>query len=153
MTKRGEIKLRGVPYKYAGGLEEKLLLEFDAKLPKGERIDYEPGVINFEQPAAKRWYKPDWLLKNGIIVEGKGEFTSKERKKFAAVKATYPDLDIRFIFSNENRKIGKKSQTTYAMWCDRFGFGYTSKSLPQAWVDEAPEPKRIAAAKAAIKRK
>ncbi len=150
MTKRGEITLRGQTIKYAGGLEESMLKQLDEKLPKGLAIIYEPGLIRFPVPAKKGWYKPDFCLPNGIIVEGKGQFVSKERQKFLHVKAAHPDLDIRFVFSNPNAKIGKKSETTYAKWCEYNGFKYAKKVIPQEWIDELADAKRIAATTAAI---
>ena len=50
-------------------------------------------------------------------------------------------MDIRFVFSNSKNRIGKKSQTTYAKWCELKGFKYhciasTGKLLPDEWVKE-----------------
>ena len=50
-------------------------------------------------------------------------------------------MDIRFIFSNSKNRIGKKSKTTYAKWCELKGFKYhciasTGKFLPEAWIKE-----------------
>lgn len=150
MARRGEITLRGVTYKFAGGLEEKLIRQL---ADSNVKFEYEPGLIKYTVPARNTSYKPDFLLDNGIIVEGKGEFNSKERKKFAALKERYPDLDIRFVFSRSKAKIGKKSETTYAIWCERSGFPYADKTVPEAWMSEPADPKRIAAAEAAINRK
>jgi hypothetical protein len=150
MVDRGEITLHGVTYKYAGGLELELIKDLVAS---GVEFEYEPGLIPFVIPAQNKSYKPDFLFSNGIIVEGKGEFTSSERKKFKALKATYPDIDIRFVFSRPTAKIGKKSQTTYAMWCEREGFPYAAKRVPDDWKNEPFNKKRMAAARAAIKRK
>lgn len=150
MTNRGTMTVRGQVIDYAGGLEASLLKQLDEKLPKGLPIVYEPGLIRFPVPAKKGWYKPDFFLHNGIVLEGKGQFVSKERQKFLHVKAEHPDLDIRFVFSNPNAKIGKKSETTYAMWCDYNGFKYAKKIIPQEWIDEPRNEKRIAAAKRAI---
>lgn len=151
MVRRGEITLRGVTYHYAGGLEESLLKQLDEKLPPKEKIIYEPGNISYVPITPKRAsYKPDILLPNDIIVEGKGQFTSKERRKFLAVKEAHPGLDIRFVFSNPNAKIGKKSETTYAIWCERNGFHYAKKIIPQEWIDEPSNMARTSAAADAI---
>ena len=66
----------------------------------------------------------DFILPNGIIIEAKGQFVSSDRSKHKLIKEQHPDLDIRFVFSNSRTRIGKKSKTTYAMWCDRFGFNF-----------------------------
>ena len=150
MVNRGEITLHGITYKYAGGLELGILKDL---VGSGVRFEYEPGDIAYTIPEKKKHYKLDFLLTNGIIVEGKGEFTSKEREKFKLLKERYPDIDIRFVFSRPTARIGKKSQTTYAMWCDALGYKYAKALVPQAWKDEPLDKKRMAAAQAAIKRK
>ena len=58
------------------------------------------------------------------------------RKKHKLVKEQHPDLDIRFVFSNPKSRIGKKSQTTYGMWCERFGFKYATGEVPLEWTKE-----------------
>ena len=50
------------------------------------------------------------------------------------VKEQYPDLDIRFIFSNSKSRISKKSNTTYGMWCEKYGFEYADKHVPKEWL-------------------
>jgi hypothetical protein len=35
-----------------------------------------------------------------------------------------------------NARIGKKSKTTYALWCERNGFQYANKHIPSAWIEE-----------------
>jgi hypothetical protein len=128
-----------------GGLELKVGNEL---LAQGVPFSYGSYRFEYSKPSI---YKPDWvLLDNGIIVETKGWFPSEDRTKHKLVKASHPDLDIRFVFSRSASKIGKKSSTTYAMWCDRYGFIYADGSVPQAWIDEPPEPKRIQALSAAI---
>jgi hypothetical protein len=89
--------------------------------------------------------KPDFILPNGIIVETKGQFLSSDRSKHKLIKEQNPDLEIRFVFSNSNTKIGSKSKTTYAMWCSRFGFEYADKSIPTSWLKETlPDNKKEA---------
>lgn len=81
-------------------------------------------------------YHPDFRLKNGIIIESKGWFKTADRTKHLCIKYQHPDLDIRFVFSNPNQKIGKKSNTTYAMWCDKHGFKYAKGTVPNEWIVE-----------------
>tara|TARA_R110001606_G_scaffold60362_2_gene142301 strand:+ start:1387 stop:1647 length:261 start_codon:yes stop_codon:yes gene_type:complete len=81
-----------------------------------------------------RTYTPDFELPNGIIIESKGRFVSADRKKHLKVKEQYPKLDIRFVFSNSRGKINKGSKTTYAMWCDKYGFKYADKEIPEKWL-------------------
>ena len=69
-----------------------------------------------------RKYLPDFILKNGIVIEVKGYFPASDRKKMLRVKDQYPSLDIRFIFGNKENKINKNSKTTYEMWAEQHGF-------------------------------
>lgn len=96
-------------------------------------VHYEETKIRFIQPEKKRFYKPDFVLPNGIIVETKGRFVMADRQKHLWVKEQYPNLDIRFVFTNPNVRISKKSATTYASWCDNYGFIYAKGTIPEAW--------------------
>jgi hypothetical protein len=81
-------------------------------------------------------YSPDFLLpRSGIYLETKGLFDAADRRKMLAVKAAHPDLDIRFVFQSPHTKISKGSKTTYAMWCDKNGFKWTSYTkIPIDWL-------------------
>lgn len=108
---------------------------------------YEKLVIPYEQPSKTRRYTPDFLLKNGIIIETKGRFVTTDRQKHLLVQAQYPLLDIRFVFSNPNSRISKQSATTYAMWCTSKGFQYAKGAVPQAWLSEPTNEASLALAK------
>ena len=54
-----------------------------------------------------------------------------------------PDLDIRMVFSNANTRIAKSSPTTYAIWCDKHGIKYASKTIPLEWIQEPPNQKAL----------
>jgi hypothetical protein len=95
--------------------------------------------VRFTEPSKARTYTPDFKLPNGIIVETKGRFVTADRQKHLLVKAQHPDLDIRFVFSNSRARISKGSPTSYAMWCDKNGFRYADKFIPQAWLIETKE--------------
>lgn len=123
----------GLKYGFRSGLEEKIAYEL-ARL--GVSVEYESQVIEYLKPARKCRYTPDFVLPNGIIIETKGRFVTADRQKHLAIKEQKPDLDIRFVFSNSRSRISKKSSTTYGMWCERYGFKYADKSVPQAWIDE-----------------
>jgi hypothetical protein len=98
------------------------------------KYEYEPqdGKIRYIKHEEKL-YAPDFVLENGIIIEAKGEFKSVDRKKHLLIKEQHPDQDIRFIFSNPQQRISKRSSTTYAMWCEKYGFLY-AKTLPAEWL-------------------
>lgn len=64
------------------------------------------------------------------------------------VKDQHPDLDIRFIFSNANARIAKKSPTTYSKWATDQGFKWAHKDLPEEWLKEPRNEKSLGAMKA-----
>jgi len=120
------------------GLEEVI---YNYLKDKKVHFSYEGMKIKFELPTQKKSYTPDFPINNSFIVEAKGAFNSADRKKHRLIKAQHPHYDIRFIFSNSKTKIGKKSQTTYAKWCELFGFKYhcvqsTKLPFPQEWLTE-----------------
>ena len=120
-----------VKHGYRSGLEEdvdKTLTERDID---GE---YEQHTINYTIPESKHVYTPDFRLPNGIFVETKGRFVMEDRKKHVLIKSQHPDLDIRFVFQNSRGKIRKGSKTTYADWCDKHGFIYADKNIPDDWL-------------------
>jgi hypothetical protein len=97
---------------------------------------YEIKKIPFVQPEKNRNYTPDFWLPNGIIVETKGVFTVQDRQKHLLIKEQYPDLDLRFVFSNSKNKLRKGSKTTYADWCNKYGFIFADQLIPEEWVNE-----------------
>ena len=126
---------------FRSGLEDKIA---ENLTNLGIPFEYEKLVIGYTQPAKARKYTPDFvLLNNNIIIESKGRFITADRQKHLMIKEQYPDLDIRFVFSNSKAKLSKLSQTTYGMWCDKHGFKYADKEIPQAWLTEKGKGKRI----------
>lgn len=127
---------------YRSGLEDKVAAELKAA---GVDVAYEAVTIRYTIPERLARYTPDWVLPNGIIVETKGRFVTEDRKKHKLLKEQYPDLDLRIVFSNPNTKIGKKSSTTYAMWCERLGVPFAAKSIPADWLKEPATKARLTA--------
>lgn len=125
------------PYrpKYRSGLEDKVVAGARAI---GLPFVYEGITLPYEKPAK---YKPDLILGNGIVIEIKGYFESSDRSKHKLIKSKYPSIDIRFLFSKPGNLIGKKSSTTYAMWCDRTGIPWAACDsrrpvIPDRWISE-----------------
>lgn len=115
---------------YRSGLEDNISKQLKRlKVP----VKYEEMKIKYEVHEV-RTYTPDFELPNGIIIESKGRFTVADRKKHLLIKKQFPDLDIRFVFSNSRAKINKGSKTTYGMWCDKHGFTYADKLIPKEWI-------------------
>lgn len=115
------------------GLEEHICQSLN---DKGVQYEYETLKLKFTQPSKARTYTPDILLPNGIVLELKGRFLSEDRQKHLLIQAQYPDMDLRFIFSNSKTKISKRSKTTYSDWCQKHGFLYADKEIPDAWLKE-----------------
>ena len=107
---------------------------------EGIEFEYEQNKIQYIVPARNAKYTPDFYIKTRtgktIIVETKGHFVTSDRQKMILVKQQFPDLDIRLVFSRSSTKISKQSNTTYAMWCEKHGFPYADKVVPQEWLDE-----------------
>jgi len=99
-------------------------------------VKYETTKIEYVVPERLAKYTPDFVLRNGIIIETKGRFVTADRQKHRLIKAQHPHLDIRFVFTNPNQRISKTSATTYAMWCEQYGFRYAKKTVPDAWFKE-----------------
>ena len=115
---------------YRSGLEDDISEQLkELKVP----FKYEEMKIKYEVHEI-RTYTPDFELPNGIIIESKGRFVAADRKKHLKVKEQYPKLDIRFVFSNSRGKISKGSKTTYGEWCDKHGFIYSDKRIPDSWL-------------------
>jgi hypothetical protein len=137
MKSNGRVRYKpskvGLKYGFRSGLEESIGRQLKAL---GIKVDYESLKIPYIKPETKHSYTPDFVLPNGIIIESKGRFVVEDRKKHLLIKKQHPDKDIRFVFSNANSKIRKGSKTTYAMWCDKHGFKYSNKTIPQEWIDE-----------------
>lgn len=111
----------------------------------GIAAEYEPCRLKYTKPETPATYTPDFILPNGIIIETKGRFVTEDRKKHKLLKAQHPALDVRFVFSYSNSKIGKKSKTTYAIWCQQHGFQYAQKFVPIAWLAEPVNHAALAA--------
>lgn len=125
---------------YRSGLEVRIAEDLEAR---GYEFAYEPGKIPFTQPAKTRRFTPDFILPNGIVIEAKGRFVTADRQKFLMVRASHPDLDIRFCFSNPNSRISKTSKTTYARWCQYKGFLWAGPEVPEEWLKEKPNKQSI----------
>ncbi|MDX0762360.1 endodeoxyribonuclease [Sinorhizobium medicae] len=116
-------------------------------------VEYEQYDLTYVKPAREARYTPDFILPNGIIVETKGRFLTEDRQKHILIKKQYPQLDLRFVFSNPNTRISKQSKTTYAIWCQSHGFLYASKVIPQEWLAEPNDPVRPEALSEILRKK
>lgn len=121
----------GIANGYRSGLEEEIAasLEF-ASTP----FAFEPVKIPFIQPEKKRTYTADFvLLDNYLIIETKGRFLTADRQKHLWLRDQYPELELRFVFSNANQRISKTSKTRHRDWCDKYGFQWAHRVIPGGW--------------------
>ena len=121
---------QAIKHGYRSGLEERVSKELEEA---GVKYEYETQKIKY-RVEEDRTYTPDFILPNGIIVETKGRFTVADRKKHLLIQKQYPKYDIRFVFQNSRAKLYKGAKTTYAQWCDKNGFLYADKSIPEEWL-------------------
>ena len=122
------------PDGYKSGLEAKIAKQIVEET--GQPALYEELTVTYTKPERQHRYKPDFILPNGIIVEGKGIFDAEDREKHLLVKDQRPDLDIRFVFTRSEAPIYPKSKTTMADWCRKFGFKFADKLIPVEWFKE-----------------
>ena len=130
VTKTNNSKWVAKKYGFKSGLEETISNQIASK---GIEVQYESEKVAYTIPASEHNYHPDFKLPNGIRIETKGRFVIADRKKHLLVKEQNPNLDIRFVFSNSKNKINKRSKTTYADLCDKNGFKYADKVIPDEW--------------------
>lgn len=118
---------------YDSGFELTIAQDLEAR---DVSFTYQKDKISYKVPAKKRSYTPDFKLSNGIIIESKGRFIAEDRRKHILIKEQHPELDIRFIFSNPDKKLKKGAKSTYADWCRKHGFKFAKKDIPDKWVKE-----------------
>jgi hypothetical protein len=124
-----------------GTFEERVISDLNQR---GVPHIYEPDKLAYY---VERHYVPDLKLGtehqvNAMYVELKGYFRQDAQRKMKAVKAQYPDLDIRFVFQNANATIqgAKKrkdgTKMTCAEWADLQGFTFSEGTIPEEWLNE-----------------
>ena len=128
----GTTRQQAIKHGWRSGLEERVAKELNEA---GVGYEYESVKVKYDVHET-RTYTPDFILKKGyIIVETKGRFTTADRKKHLLIKRQHPKLDIRFVFQNSRAKLYKGAKSTYADWCDKHGFMYADKSIPEEWLN------------------
>ena len=127
---------------YRSGLEREIAAWLNDKQKK---VRYEELKVEWED-LKYRTYTPDFVLDNGIIIESKGIFDNADRRKHREIQAQHPQLDIRFVFSNSRSKLYKGAKSRYCDWCDKYGFQWSHRVIPEVWLEEngaEPTLKRV----------
>ena len=127
-----KIRRDAIKHGYRSGLEHTISVYLTELKQK---YKYETLKIEWED-LTYRTYTPAFILNNGIIIETKGRFLSADRKKHKAIKKQHPDLDIRFVFTNSRSKLQKGAKSSYGQWCDKHGFRYYDRIIPEDWLKE-----------------
>lgn len=87
-------------------------------------------------PAVSRTahYTPDFRFKsNGTYVETKGKFTSSNRTRLMAFKASRPDVTVRILFQCDNY-LTKKHKKRYTEWAAANGYeSAVGEHVPEGW--------------------
>lgn len=126
-----------IKHGFRSGLEDTVN---DMLKENGKSFSYESEKISYIQPETKHNYTPDFVLNKMIggkmYIETKGRWVKTDRLKFDLIFEQYPDIDIRFVFQNPNAKLYKGSKTTYAQYCDKKGWRWAKKEIPEEWLKE-----------------
>ena len=114
---------------FRSGLEEKVA---DLLVDLGVKYEYESTKVSY---VISHNYTPDFVLPNGVWLETKGYWDSKDRNKIKSVIQQNPDIDLRMVFQAPFNTISKKSKTTYASWCEKNNIKWCSFSnIPITWL-------------------
>jgi len=100
------------------------------------KIPYKYEAITMTYQHEPQKYTPDFILKNGKVLEYKGKMTNETRKKLLSIKRCNPGTCLCLIFEKPNNKIRKGSKTTYGQWAERNGFPWSEHYCKKEWVKE-----------------
>lgn len=107
-------------------------------LKKNEQpVCYEEHKLPYVKKPAL--YTPDFILKNGIVIETKGHFVSADRQKHLLIKAQYPQLDLRFVFANPNNFLTGQKVTEFRKYLKKNYELTLPRVIPQEVKDEYQE--------------
>ena len=130
MATTSERRRHAIKNGYRSGLEDDIAKDLK---DRGVEFEYEKLKVQW-QLLENKTYTPDFKLPNGIIIESKGRFVQADRKKHLVIQDQHPFLDIRFVFSNSRSKLYKGAKSTYGDWCNKHGFLYADKRIPDEWL-------------------
>lgn len=90
------------------------------------KFEYETERIPY---VLKGNYIPDFIIETElgkIYLECKGFFRIEDRRKLAAVKQQYPNLDLRIVFYRLNKQ--------YIKWAEKHKIRWSVGSIPNDWL-------------------
>ena len=133
MATTSERRRHAIKNGYRSGLEDDIAKDLKDRVVE---FEYEKLKVRW-QLLENKTYTPDFKLPNGIIIESKGRFVQADRKKHLIIQDQHPFLDIRFVFSNSRSKLYKGAKSTYGDWCNKHGFLYADKRIPDEWLTQS----------------
>lgn len=136
--------------RYRNDFEQRIA---DQLTTKGVGFDYEPTRLRYtDRHNRQRITQPDFYLSAqsndpqlGMFVEAKAYLSRQQALRYESVKASRPEVDIRFIFKDAARPInklavkddcGNTTSITYGEWADLQGFKWAAEAIPNAWLKE-----------------
>lgn len=95
--------------------------------------EYEPDRLSY---VVNHKYTPDFKIGPNTYIESKGRFLAQDRAKHLYIKEQHPEITIHFLFGNSQNTLNRSSKTTYADWCEKYGFKYTDlkQGIPKEWI-------------------
>lgn len=94
------------------------------------KVKYEPHSLEYTIHGS---YLPDYIvtLPSGysFYVEVKGYFRYEAMRKMDAVLKAHPDIDLRMIFVNKNKK--------NIRWCEKRNIRWAIGEVPKDWLVDA----------------
>ena len=114
---------------YKSGFERTLAANLSARKIK---FTYESKQIPYR---LERTYNPDFeMVDHGFFIEAKGLLDRESKAKMIAVKKQHPNLDIRFVFMDADKKIPGSKQT-HGQWATKNGFVWAHREIPEGWFE------------------
>ncbi|MHC4698986.1 MAG: hypothetical protein ACYTFQ_00265 [Planctomycetota bacterium] len=103
---------------------------------RGVMWEYESERVFYEIPHT---YTPDFVLPEEetitgepIYVEHKGWLRAEDKRKLLAVRTDNPGMDLRILLQRGETAKGKP--TADAKWCNRQGFKWAHRRVPDSWL-------------------
>jgi hypothetical protein len=117
---------------------------------EGLPVLYENEVLEYVVPMRVGKYHPDFQIGPKTFIESKGRWVAEDRKKHLLLKEQLEPkgYKIYLLFSNSRQKISKRSNTTYADWCDKQGIEWADKVPKKEWFDGLGENEDLGGRKA-----
>ncbi len=117
------------------GLKSGFERSIDANLrSRGKEYTYETLELPYILHGT---YHPDFMINGGaVVVEAKGVLDRDSKRKMVAIRKQYPDLDIRFLFMEADKKVPGTKQS-HGQWATKNGFPWAEGiEIPEEWFEQ-----------------